>query len=399
MRTPAKAAMKQGQMTDHSLLYTIGITRIKGIGPTLAKNLIAYTGSPESIFTEKGKTLEKIPGIGRILAGEIINQRTEALKRAEREVDFIQRNNLHTYYFNDKTYPCRLKECPDSPILLFGRGDMELNSARFISIVGTRKATETGKENCRKLVDDIAQALPGAVIVSGLAYGVDVCAHKAAVEAGLPTIGVLAHGLDTLYPAVHSAVASKMVRHGGLLTEFPSGTNPDRPNFVQRNRIVAGMCDALIVVESHRKGGALITAELANGYNRDVFAFPGRVADEASAGCNRLIKQNKAILIESADDLIQCMNWGNTDKGSHSPIQTSLFSELSEEEESALAALNKYPDGLSANELAMLTSRPFSQVSSLLLGMEFKGVVKSLPGNIYKTVIGGSCESGVETCF
>lgn len=373
-------------MNDDLLKYLIGFTQIKGIGPNLAKILIAYIGSPEGVFNAKRQDLEKIPGIGSVLSSEIVSQRENALIRAEKEIDFIHKNNIQTFPFTHNQYPFRLKECVDSPVLLYGKGNLDLNDGKFIGVIGTRKATDTGKENCKNLIFDIAEALPNAVIVSGLAYGVDICAHKAAVDAGLSTIGILGHGLDRLYPATHSAIATKMLRKGGLLTEYPSETNPDRPNFVQRNRIIAGMCDALIVVESNEKGGALITANLANDYNRDVFAFPGRVSDDASKGCNALIKYNKAALIESAEDVLRLMNWEKKDKPATFSTQTSLFIDLSAEEQEILSLLRQHPDGIQTNELAVLLTKPFSKISSLLLEMEFKNLVKCLPGNVYKIV-------------
>ena len=306
------------------------------------------------------------------------------LPRAEQEIEFIIKNKIRTNYFADKDYPYRLKECPDAPIILYSKGNCELNNAKFIGIVGTRNATEYGKELCCKLIADIAQNMPNAVIVSGLAYGVDICAHKAALDAGLPTIGAIGHGLDRIYPATHRSTAVKMLVNGGLVTEYMSGTNPDRQNFVQRNRIIAGLCDASIVVESAAKGGALITAELANDYNRDVFAFPGRIGDEYSAGCNMLIKSNKATLIESANDLMKCMNWDIAAPDKDKNIQVSLFPDLSDEEQEVVSLLRKYPDGVQVNELAILLNKPFSKVSSQMLEMEFKGLLKCLPGGIYK---------------
>ena len=371
-------------MTDETLKYKIGITLIKGIGCTLAKNLIAYIGSVEGVFSEKQKNLAKIPGIGEVLSKEIVSQ--DILKRAESEIEFILKNKIQTLYFTDRNYPYRLKECPDSPIMLYTKGNCDLNNGKFIGIVGTRNATETGKENCKKLISDLAASQPNAIIVSGLAYGVDICAHKAALDAGLPTIGVIGHGLDRIYPATHRATAVKMLEQGGLLTEYLSGTNPDRQNFVQRNRIIAGMCDATVVVESAARGGALITAELANDYNRDVFAFPGRVNDEWSAGCNSLIKNNKASLIESADDILKFMNWEKQNAGLTSNVQTSLFLDLSDEEQEIVNLLRQNSEGIQLNELAIQLEKPVSKISSMLLEMEFKGVVKCLPGNLYRIV-------------
>ena len=249
-------------MSDETLKYKIGITLIKGIGCNLAKNLIAYIGSAEGVFREKQQNLAKIPGIGEMLSKEIVSQ--NVLARAEQEIEFIEKNKIQTSYFADRDYPYRLKECPDAPIMLYQKGYCDLNNGKFVGIVGTRNATETGKENCKKLIADLASTQQNIIIVSGLAYGVDICAHKAAVDVGLPTIGILGHGLDRIYPAAHRPTAVKMMQKGALLTEYLSQTNPDRPNFVQRNRIIAGLCDALLVVESAARGGALITAEIAN---------------------------------------------------------------------------------------------------------------------------------------
>ena len=375
-------------MLDENLKYKIGITLIKGIGSNLAKNLIAYIGSAEGVFKEKQQNLAKIPGIGEIISNQIVSQITSqnVLKRAEQEIEFITKNKILTYYFADRDYPFRLKECPDSPILIYSKGNCNLNAGKFVGIVGTRKATETGKENCRKLITDLGSALPSAVIVSGLAYGIDICAHKAAIESGLPTIGVIGHGLDRIYPEVHRPTAVKMVQDGALLTEYLSQTNPDKPNFVQRNRIIAGLCDAIVVVESGIKGGALITAEIANDYNRDVFTYPGRITDEWSAGCNALIKNNKASLIESADDILRFMNWERQDSNSKPIVQTALFMDLTEEEQGMVSTLRQNPEGIQFNELAIQLERPISKISSLLLEMEFKGLVKCLPGNLYKIV-------------
>ena len=375
-------------MLDENLKYKIGITLIKGIGSNLAKNLIAYIGSAEGVFKEKQQNLAKIPGIGEIISNQIVSQITSqnVLKRAEQEIEFITKNKILTYYFADRDYPFRLKECPDSPILIYSKGNCNLNAGKFVGIVGTRKATETGKENCRKLITDLGGALPSTVIVSGLAYGIDICAHKAALESGLPTIGVIGHGLDRIYPEVHRPTAVKMVQDGALLTEYLSQTNPDKQNFVQRNRIIAGLCDAIVVVESGIKGGALITAEIANDCNRDVFTYPGRITDEWSAGCNALIKNNKASLIESADDILRFMNWERQDSNSKPIVQTALFMDLTDEEQGIVSTLRQNPEGIQFNELAIQLERPISKISSLLLEMEFKGLVKCLPGNLYKIV-------------
>ncbi|ADQ80191.1 DNA protecting protein DprA [Paludibacter propionicigenes WB4] len=371
-------------MVDETLKYKIGITLIKGIGNNLAKNLIAYVGSAEGVFSEKKQHLAKIPGIGETLSSEIVSQ--NVLARAEQEIEFIEKNKIQPFYFTDRDYPFRLKECADSPIMIYTKGNCDLNAGKFVGIVGTRNATETGKENCKQLIADLAAAQPNTIIVSGLAYGVDICAHKAALDYNLPTIGVVGHGLDRIYPAAHRPTAVKMLQDGALLTEYLSQTNPDRQNFVQRNRIIAGLCDATVVIESAIKGGALITAEAANDYNRDVFTFPGRVTDEWSAGCNALIKNNKASLIESADDLLRFMNWEKQNVSASSSIQTALFLELSDEEQTVVSVLRQHTDGLQLNELSILLEKPVSRISSMLLEMEFKGVVKCLPGNLYKII-------------
>jgi len=375
-------------MNDENLKYKIGITLIKGIGSNLAKNLIAYIGSVEGVFKEKQQSLAKIPGIGEAVSKQIAseNMSHDALNRAEKEIEFITKNNIQTYYYTDRDYPFRLKECPDSPLLIYSKGNCNLNNGKFIGIVGTRNATEAGKENCKKLIADLSNALPNAIIVSGLAYGVDICAHKTALDVDLPTIGVIGHGLDRIYPDVHRPTAVKMVQEGALLTEYLSQTNPDKQNFVQRNRIIAGLSDAIVVVESGIKGGALITAEIANDYNRDVFAFPGRVTDEWSKGCNALIKNNKASLIESADDILRFMSWEKQDINAKPNVQTALFRDLSNEEQGIVSILRQNQEGIQFNELAIQLEKPISKISSLLLEMEFKGLVRCFPGNLYKIV-------------
>jgi DNA processing protein len=371
-------------MNDENLKYKIGITLIKGIGNSLAKNLIAYVGSAEGVFKEKRQNLAKIPGIGDVLSKEIVSQ--QVLNRAGQEIEFILKNRICTSYFTDRDYPYRLKECPDSPLLIYSKGNCNLNNGKFVGIVGTRNATETGKENCKKLIAGLLRVQPSITIVSGLAYGVDISAHKAALEAGVPTVGIIGHGLDMIYPATHRPVAIKMVQNGALVTEYLSHTNPDKQNFVQRNRIIAGLCDALVVVESGFRGGALITAEIANDYNRDVFAFPGRVNDEWSIGCNRLIKCNKAALIESADDILKLMNWEETDATASTFVQTALFQDLSDEEKAIVSALRQNPDGIQVNDMALRLIKPISKISSLLLELEFKGLVKCLPGGMYRII-------------
>lgn len=362
-----------------SLLHQIGITLIKGIGPVLAKNLIAYLGDVEAVFSETQANLAKIPEIGPVLSKQIVDQ--EVLLRAEKEINFIEKNNIQPYFYLNKSYPFRLKECADAPVMLYFKGNADLNANRFVGIVGTRHATDYGKELCQAFLNDMATLAPDVTIVSGLAYGIDICAHKASVDCGLSTIAALGHGLDRIYPAAHRSTAVKMLENGGLLTEYLTETNPDRQNFVQRNRIIAGMCDATLVVESAAKGGSLITCEQALSYNRDVFAFPGRIGDEHSAGCNALIKANKAALIESATDLVNAMGW-EVSSEPKMQVQQSLFVDLTDEQQMVVGLLRK--DSLSLNQLALSLEKPVSKVSSMMLEMEFSGVVKCLPGNVYK---------------
>jgi DNA processing protein len=368
-------------MNHDQLKFRIGLTLIHGIGNNLAKNLIAYLGNEEAVFKEKALTLAKVPGIGKTLALEIANHQ-HVLDRAEKEIEFMSKNGVECCYYADDEYPHRLRECFDAPLILYKRCNHDLNQGRFIGVVGTRNATEQGKENCRKLIAELKN-IDNTVIMSGLAYGIDICSHKAALENNIPTIGVIAHGLDRIYPGAHLGVARRMTENGGLITEYLSETNPDRQNFVQRNRIIAGMSDVVIVVESGQKGGALITAELANDYNREVLAFPGRNTDEWSKGCNSLIKRNKAMLIESAADLVQLMGWEKT-ANSKKPKQIQLFHELSPEEQKVVGILQQNDSGLQVNEMVHLSSLSYHKLSSLLLELEFKSIIKLLPGGVYK---------------
>lgn len=362
-----------------NLEYKIAISLIPGIGAVTARNLIAYIGSVEGVFQEKEKNLMKIPGVGEVNAQRVVRQ--DVLERAKREVEFILKNKITTYFYLDDNYPARLKNCSDAPIILFYRGNANLNERRIISVVGTRNATSYGKELCDELISNISQRSYPLLVVSGLAYGIDVHAHKACLKYDIPTVGVFAHGLDTIYPALHAPVAAKMLEKGGLITDFISSTKIDRQNFLRRNRIIAGLADATIIVESAEKGGALVTADIANSYNRDVFAFPGRSNDPFSKGCNKLIKLNEAVLIENLADIEKAMNW-DVKTPSAKIVQTSLFVELSAEEEKLINLL-KGGDRF-VDEITIETQLPMSKVSSTLLGLEFKGMVISLPGKMYR---------------
>jgi DNA processing protein len=359
------------------LLYKIAITLIPGIGDVLGKKLVAYCGGVEPVFRQKKAALLKIPGIGKIFADAVYKQ--DVLKQAEAEIIFMEQEGIRPVFYLDEAYPRRLKHCADSPLMLYYKGTEDLNPERVLGIVGTRNATGYGKELCTSLVEGLASR--NVLVVSGLAYGIDICAHKACVKNDIPTIAVLAHGLDAVYPPLHRSVTEKMLINGGLLSDYPSKTNPDKENFPRRNRIVAGMCDAVVVIESAVDGGSMITAEIANSYNRDVFAFPGRTDDPYSAGCHKLIKQNKAALAESAEDILRMLSWQDTEK--KKPVQRQLFVELTAEEEIVVGTM-KDKGNVHIDEICILAAMPMRKVSSLLLNMEFAGVLKSLPGKMYR---------------
>ncbi|MCD8043041.1 MAG: DNA-processing protein DprA [Tannerellaceae bacterium] len=362
-------------------LYPIALTMINGVGHILGRNLLQYFGNAEAIFKEKQQILEKVPGIGEYTAREI--KKADVLRKAEKEVDFIEKKDVSLYIITDEIYPYRLKECADAPIVLYGKGNINLNSRKILSIVGTRRATGYGNDLTEKVIQEIATAFPDMLIVSGLAYGIDIQAHRCALKYKLPTVGVLAHGLDRIYPHAHRETAIRMLENGGLLTDFPSDTNPDKQNFVMRNRIVAGLADATLVIESADKGGSLITADLAFCYGREVFAFPGRVNDKNSMGCNKLIRVNKAGLITCTQDLLDAMNWEKEEKKQKGSTQTVLAfdeepGELSEIEQ----LLRKEP--LHINQITLQLEKPVHEVSSLLFDLEMDGKIKALPGQMYK---------------
>jgi len=362
------------------LFYQIALTKIDGVGDILARKLLEIIGNPEEIFKSNKKILSSIDGISSMLINNILDP--EVLKRAEKELLFVEKNKLQTFFISDNNYPARLKECIDAPVLLYFKGNTDLNASKIISIVGTRKSTNYGQDFCKDFLQEISLNYPDLLVVSGLAYGIDIQAHKAALESKLPTVGVLAHGLDRIYPHRHRKYAIDMIGHGGLLTEFPSETEPDRFNFVRRNRIVAGMADAVIVVQSDTKGGSLITAELANSYNKDVFAVPGRITDPESAGCNMLIEQNKAVLLRSAECFINFMQWDISKKTTRT-AQQKLFLDLTDDEQIVYDLLSEM-GSLHINFLANQAGVPMSTLLSTLLTMEMKGIISAQPGNLYK---------------
>ena len=369
-------------MAEPELLYQIGLTLIDGIGDVNAKNLLAYCGNATEVFNQKKEQLQKIPGIGYVLAKSVIKSKS-VLDQAEKELRFIEKYKIEPLFFTDENYPMRLKYCSDSPILLYYKGNTDLNCEKIIGVVGTRKPSHYGKEKTQELISELSQS--GALIISGLAYGVDVLAHKTALDVNLQTVGVLAHGLDRIYPQLHDKIAKRMIKQGGLLTDFRSGTNPDAVNFPKRNRIVAGLCDALVVVESKRTGGSLITATIANSYNKDVFAFPGRAGDPLAEGGNGLIKKNRAVLIENAADLLYAMGWQEEDKKGAKTKQIPLQLNLSAEEQLILNLFSSR-ESLQIDEICHLSQLTISSVSSLLLQLEFSNLIKSKPGKIFELI-------------
>ena len=340
--------------------------------------LIEKFGDAQAIFKAPQALLEKTEGIGTIRAKKI--KAFAAFPEAEKEIQFIEKYKIQPLFITDKNYPQRLLNCYDPPTLLFYRGEADLNCAKIVALIGTRNHTDYGKQLTESLVRELATQK--ILIVSGLAFGIDSIAHKASLKNSLPTVGVLAHGLDTIYPSQHGALAKDIIKQkGGLLTEFASQTQPDKHNFPTRNRIVAGMSDAVIVIESGIKGGSMVTAELANGYNKDVFAFPGRISDQKSVGCNYLIKNNKAMLLTEAAELIQIMGWEEQKKSIHKK-QKELFIQLSPEEK-IITDLLKMQDTVSIDELNIKSGLSSSAVAAAILNLELQNVVQSLPGKMY----------------
>lgn len=347
-----------------------------------ARNLIQLVGDEEAVFKEKPHRLQAIPRLSRRTIEEIRNP--EVMRRAERELEFVINNNIQLLFFTEPNYPQRLNQCIDAPLLLFVKGNADLNQEKVISIVGTRNATRYGEVFCREFIKEISARLPGILIISGLAYGIDITAHRAALLNGCSTAGVLAHGLDRIYPSMHRQTAVEMLKRGALLTEFPSNTNPDKHNFVKRNRIVAGMADAVLVMESGVKGGSLTTADIANSYCREVFALPGRVDDKMSTGCNRLISDNKAELLHSATQFLSHMGWETPEKKSP-PVQKELFHDLTAEEEQICNILEQNGT-MQVNSMTISLNMPITELFLTLLELEVKSVVESLPGGMYRLI-------------
>lgn len=371
---------------NKEIVFSIALSKLKGLSVLNARILLDAMGSASEIFAHRKDILQMIPHASQRLQ-DALNHVDDVIDAAKKEVEFIEKNRIKALTLDSNEYPQRLKECEDAPLVLYLCGDTDLNRQRVISIIGTRKCSEYGREVCHHFISEFKRYYPDTLIVSGLAYGIDICAHRSALGNGMDTIGVLAHGLDTIYPSMHRATAADMVHQGGgLLTEYTTNTKPDKMNFVQRNRIVAGISDACIVVESSAKGGSLITAELASNYNREVFAFPGRIYDECSAGCNNLIKRHQATLLTSVEDLIEVMGWHNPLAESHKKsVQQELFPELNEEE-AVLVNTLKNVDDKHINQIVIDSNIPYSRASMILFDLEMRGIVKALGGARYKVI-------------
>lgn len=367
-------------MNENDLIYTLALQNVAKIGDVTAKKLIAHCGSAEAVLKEKRNNLLKIDGIGSVTISDLFSRNHMAA--AEEELKFIRAENIKSHYFTSEGYPEKLKHCIDSPILLFEAGNIDLNKKHIISIVGARKITSSGIAFCEKLVEELAIYEP--VIVSGFAYGTDITAQKAAINNNLQTIGCLAHGLNQIYPKVHKKYMASVEENGGFFTDFWSSHPFDRNNFLKRNRIIAGVSEATIVIESADKGGSLVTADIASSYNRDVFAVPGRTTDSQSVGCNNLIKQQRAHLLSTPLDVPYILNWQLEDS-QKSAVQKQLFVELNDEEQ----VVHKY---LSDNEkqlldvIAINCKMPTYKLAGILLNMELKGVIRPLPGKLFEVI-------------
>ena len=363
-------------MTEQKL-YEIALTLITYIGVVNGKKLVAYCGGAEAVFCENKNALRQISGIHENIIKGIDSK--EVMTRAEEEMMFIEKNGIKPLFYLDKDYPKRLQHCHDSPMMLYYKGNADLNAEKTVGIVGTRNITDYGRYVVEKLIEDLAT--DNVMIISGLAYGVDAAAHRAALKYDLATVGVLGHGMQTIYPAENRKLSTNMIEKGGILTEFVSGTQPDRENFPKRNRIVAGMVDCLVVIESALKGGAMITAEIANSYDREVFAMPGRVGDIYSEGCNQLIKTNKANLLVNAADIRYVMRWDVDTKVVAK--QMRLFRDFSEDEKKVMDVFAEN-NVVHIDDIIIGTDLSPSKIASILLSLEFDGVLTALPGKRYQ---------------
>lgn len=371
-------------LDTQEIINTIALTRINYFHLTGMLQLYRRLGSATAVIEHRRNIRDVLPDASPKLV-QSLQQLDEPLHRAEIELQWDLENGVMPLCMNDENYPQRLKQCDDAPLMLFYKGNINLNQRRVICVVGTRRNTVYGEDLIRRFMRELRQLCPQLLVISGLAYGVDIIAHRQALQNGYPTIGVLAHGVDYLYPARHKQTADEMVKKGGLLTEFLTQTNADKVNFVRRNRIVAGISDACVVVESAAHGGGLITASLARTYNREVFAFPGNVGSQYSEGCNNLIRDNVAGLISNADDFVKSMNWDDDVKLQRAQqvgIERQLFPDLSTEERQVVSALKKHND-LQINMLSVQADIPIAHLTAILFSLEMKGVLKALPGGMY----------------
>lgn len=372
--------MSAADRINEDLVYQLALCIVPNVGDVHNKILIGHFGDARSIFRAKKQDLERIEGIGSVRARSI--KEFNDFKTAEDEVKFIEKYKIKAFFLTDPGYPKRLLQCYDSPTVVFYKGDANLNASRMIAIVGTRNNTEYGKQFTEKLVKDLKDQ--DVIVVSGLAYGIDAIAHKAAMKYHIPTIGVVGHGLDTIYPADHASMAKDMIKSGGgIFSEFFSKTKPDKHNFPLRNRIVAGLTDATVTVETDIKGGSMITAKLADAYNRDVFAVPGRSIDKKSSGCNHLIRMNKAILLTDAEELVDVMGWNNHRQEYKKKNQRELFIELSAEEQVVMQILQE-KESAHIDEINQGSGLTSSAVAAAILSLELQNIVQSLPGKMYK---------------
>ena len=367
-------------MEKNELLYVLALQHVSKIGDVTAKKLISHCGSAQAVLKEKKQNLLKIDGIGEIILSNLYNK--NHLIEAEKEIRFIEDEAIKVHYFLDDTYPERLKHCIDAPLVLFETGTINLNDPHIISVVGARKITTSGIAFCERLVEELAIYNP--IIVSGFAYGTDITAHKAAIKNDLQTIACLAHGMDQIYPKVHKKYMSDVERNGGFLTDFWSSAKFDRNNFLKRNRIIAGISQATIVIESAEKGGSLVTADIANSYNRDVFAVPGRTTDSQSVGCNDLIKHQRAHLLSTPLDIPYMLNWQLEDLKTPT-VQKQLFVELTDDEKIVFNHL-KDKDKQLLDSIALECKMPTYKLAGILITMELKGVVRPLPGKLFEVI-------------
>lgn len=368
---------------DNILQHQIALNLLPGIGPVTARDLMSYCGGLEGIFKANEKSLTHAPGVGNKTASAICSLRTSALLQAEEEVDFIRQKGITPIFYTDNAYPPNLRFCKDAPILLFFKGNANLQATQTLSIVGTRHANDYGQELCNNLIKELAPYKP--LIISGLAFGIDTFVHRACLQHNLPTLAVLAHGLDSIYPSENREMAQKMLENGGLLTEHLSKTRPDRENFPRRNRIIAGLAEATLVVQTAHKGGGMITAHKAIEYKRNVFAFPGRVSDSLAGGCNHLIKTKAAELIESAADIVYTLNWELPQSNNTvEVVQQMLPRPLDEKEKEVLELLEQEQKDLSIDELMKRCALEYSPLLIIIFQLELSGLIKFIPGGRYK---------------